>query len=172
MVLHCQIFNGFLSSLWSLFHILPLTEDVSLSLELDFVITSVSSTQICMLSCLFTPLQPVADLLWEEFRDFPEVAWCHFGKGQKLEFVSERLNSSLGIAAVTAPLLMIYLGRHLQKSCLSRGIISILSHFSWICSLLQGLGALEVLLFVSFCHLHKNPCLTAETVSRIIDNNG
>lgn len=68
-----------------------------------------------MLSCLSTPLQPVADLLWEEFREFPEVAWCHFGKGQKLEFVSECLNSSLGIAAVIAPL-MIYLGRHLQKS--------------------------------------------------------
>lgn len=125
---------------------------------------------LCSLRCLFTPLQPVADWLWEEFREFPEVAWCHFGKGQKLEFVSEYSNSILGTSAVTAPLLMIYLGRHLQKYL--RGIISNLSHRSWICSLLQSLGALEVLLFVSFCHLHKNPCLKAEVVSRIIDSNG
>lgn len=57
-VLHFPVFNHFLSYLWSVFPagpILPLTEDVSLSLGLDFAIPSVSVMELCMLRCLFTP---------------------------------------------------------------------------------------------------------------------
>ena len=61
--------------------------DMSLSLELIFVITSISCIQICALGFLFTTLQPVADLPGEKFRKFAEVAFCHLGKAHKLQFL-------------------------------------------------------------------------------------
>lgn len=76
---------------------------MSLSLEIDFVITSISYTPICALRYAFTTLQSVAGLAWEKFGKFAGVALCHFSKGHKLEFISYCLSSNLGIATMNSP---------------------------------------------------------------------
>lgn len=173
LVLHFQIFNHFLSYLWSLFHNWP-------HFPPHWGCVPQPGIRFCHHQYFFCARSGVFSLHCSQWQTYSER---NLGSFQRLPGVilARVKNWNLYLSAwipswallQSQPLCKWFTWEGTYRNtCLSRGIISILSHYSWICSLLQSLGALEVLLFVSFCHLHKNPCLMAETASRVIDNNG